>query len=152
MAHSSLAATPLSHNDIIGLTQLFQRAFHYHRYRVNRHQETNWKNFLREIRTVVGLGFTATLVEGDLVELYSSDLAAFLENQTFINSCSNHLSLAKAFANMVCLGSDFFRYLDYPEYYKDFLWSLRRCLLHITDEAGIKAPVKAENIINLIMG
>lgn len=151
MANSSLAATPLSHNDITALAQLFRRAFHYHRKHKGEFYDIRWQNFLKNLRTIVGLSYTVTLVQGDLLELYNSYLTTFLQNQSFTNSHSQHLKLAQSFTNMVSLGSDFFRSFGHPNYYSDFLVALRFCVIHIIEEINIKPPENAENVLKLIL-
>ncbi len=146
-----LAATPLSHNDIAGLAQLFEQAFRYYRRHKKQLKDNQWQIFLQDIRTIVGLSFTATLVCGDLVEMFDSFLSIFLQNQAFLNAHVKPKKLADAFANIVSLGSDFFRCLDHPRYYEDFLQTLRNCITHITDDIKVSIPSKSENVIALIL-
>ncbi len=150
MANRILAATPLSHNDIAALAKLFEQAFQYHWQ--NQSKESSFQIFVHNIRTLVGLSFTATLVEGDLLEFFNSYLRIFQRNQSFLRSDSRHARLASAIANMVCLGSDFFRCLDHPSYYKDFLQALRNCLKHMIEEIRIKPETNMKNVISLIFG
>ena len=150
MAQPILAATPLSHNDISGLAQLFEQGFHYHRKCQKQLKNTDWRSFLHNIRTLIGLSYTATLVDGELLEIFDSHLCVFLQYQSFLSKHSEHAKLAKAIADIVCLGSDFFRCLGHPRYYEDFLRSLRDCVTHITEEIGITPPLKAQGVIALI--
>ncbi len=152
MANHILAATPLLHNDIRALAQLFEQAFQYHRQYRNQSHERAFKTFVHNMRTLVGLSFTATLVEGDLLELFNPYLQIFQRNQAFLRSDARHARLASAIANMVCLGSDFFRCLDHPHYYKDFLQALRNCLKYMFEEIRIIPSANMKNIISLIFG
>jgi hypothetical protein len=114
----------------------------------NQTKENN--NFIRYVRTVIGLSFTAALVNGDLLSLFNRSLEYFLRHQYSPNSRIGSLKVGKATADIVTLGSDFFRLLNHPRYYEDFLQALRDSLGHIMGEMGIPVSADAEHVIELI--
>ena len=59
MAQNILSDAPLSHNDKLILADLFEVSFTYYR----DHQSPFVTDFIREIRTIAGLGFTAVLAD-----------------------------------------------------------------------------------------
>ena len=66
MAHYSLTARPFSNNDIASLAKIFEIPLQYYDQRTSPLEKDHFKN----IRTLIGLGFTAILVDGDLAFVY----------------------------------------------------------------------------------
>lgn len=150
MANPILAVTPLSCNDIRCLSQLFESSFDYHSRYSALLNNTCLRDYLEDIRTVVGLGFTATLVFDELVFEYRNYLNIFLRYQYFKARPSRHSQLALSIANMVNTGSDAFQWREHLPYYESFVAALKRCVYHIVEEIGIKPPDSAENVLKIL--
>jgi len=60
MANRILTGEPFSRNDVSKLAQLFEQSFDYY----ISHNTPFFSDYLNALRTVVGLGFTASLVDG----------------------------------------------------------------------------------------
>ena len=150
MAKVSLATTPLSHNDINCLAQLFTGAF----LSLNKNPlETSVmprKNFLRQVDTVVGLAFTATLADQEFLALFKPYLDDFLNYPPSSNEPKAHEKWGIAVADMISLGSDAFRMLKHPGYYRYFLKALQISLRYLWIELNIPLSHQMETLMKLI--
>src|SRR3990172_10985145 len=82
MAKPILATTPLSHNDIKSLAQLFSCAFpHLNEWDTLSKQPLMKRRFFQNVNTVVGLAFTAVSAEHDSLALFKPYLQDFLQYQ-----------------------------------------------------------------------
>lgn len=129
MARASIAAKPLSCNEISLLAQLFERSFDYHL----DHPSAFFTDYLQSLRTLAGLGFTAVLADGDLFSAYQISLNRFLESNhgDFKENPGNKTNIAQTSSQMVANAIICFMALGFPRYYEDFVTALRYCIAKI---------------------
>ncbi len=146
MANKIVPAQPFSSNDISSLTKTFQIAFHYYCH----HNSPFAQDYLKELSTLVGLGFTAVLVDGDCICAYDHYLKTFLAYRNFKAHPEALEILSSAVANMVSWAAQLFRLLDYPGYYDDFAASLEKTvggtISHLYGN-----PEETERLLNVIL-
>ena len=131
MAHDSLTARQFSRNDISNLAHIFETSFRYYL----EHNSPLQENYRRALKTVVGLGFTAILVDESLASIYWSRLETVVKHKNFTGSIITALALATA--EIVFEATYIFSILGYPSYYDDFISALKNILHHISiDLAG----------------
>ena len=151
MAKTILATTPLSYNEINSLAQLFACAF----LRLNEpgipseHVQQK-RHFFQQVHTVVGMAFTATLVEQDLLALFKPHLHHFLQHQVNDGNRYASVNAGIAMGDIISLGSDAFRTLEHPEYYSYFLNALRESLHYITTTINIPKSFHLNKIMALV--
>lgn len=116
MANKSVSALPLSRNDVSCLAQPFQLAFNY----FCTHNSPLYEDYVKRLGVVVGLGFTAVLVDGTFLQNYQLQLQIFLDHVDFKSHPQRTVALSLAMAEMVNLGAYLFRVLGYPGYYDYF--------------------------------
>jgi hypothetical protein len=146
MATKIVPVQPLSSNDISSLAQTFQVAFNY----FCQHSSPFAQDYLRNLSTLVGLGFTAALVDGDCVSAYDSDLKVFIAHRNF-KACPEIIAnLSLAIANMVSWATKLFGVLDYPRYYEDFALSVKNTVGgQISNLYG--NPKETERLLSIIL-
>ena len=141
MAKSILSGTPFSHNDKLILSDLFEVSFTYYR----DHQSPFVTDFIREIRTIAGLGLTAVLADDGYLYPYQSYFNDFIQgNQGDFREDAGHASLwGQRMAEMITISLGSFRRLDYPDYYHDFMEAIEKNLKNVRiDLAGKTAEGK----------
>ncbi len=148
MTNRSVAAAPLSHNDVVVLGKLFEISVNFFR----THQSPNAQDFILELRTIAGLGLTASLVDNGGLMPYQIYFNRFVhaEQGDFLKDQSHHTSLwGKTMANMVAISLDSFRRTNYPNYYADFRESIRKTIqnVRVTQEGG---DDNAKGILDLL--
>ena len=74
MAKGILAGEPLSRNDILKIVHIFEQSFDHYLNPDNPY----FSEYLQSLRTLVGLGFTAAVADGNLLYLYKVYLGKFL--------------------------------------------------------------------------
>ena len=122
MANRSLAAQPLLSNDIPFLVQLFEESFDYY----IAHDSPFFKEYLQALRTLAGLGFSASLVDRSLLCIYQIYLSSFMahgEGDFKANRGAKTL-IAQHTAEMVRAATISFHALHYPRYYNEFIEAL----------------------------
>lgn len=77
MANIRLTVQPLSRNDISIMTSLLEQSFDYY---LNLYSPF-FSDYLRALRTVVGLGFTAVLADRSLLSIYQWYLNHFMQQK-----------------------------------------------------------------------
>ena len=127
MANLSVSATRLSSKDISDLAQIIEINLQYY----CAYNSPMEKDYLRAIKTVIGLGFTAAMVDDSLVAIYHSRLNTFLNYGDFKQYQGSLKYLSTAIAEMVDLSVQLFRYIGYPDYYNDFVAAARKMLDNI---------------------
>ena len=129
MAKGILAGEPLLRNDLFVLAQKFEHSLDYY----TNHNSPFFSDYLRAVRTLVGLGFTAALSDRHLLYLYQPHLARFLaaEERDFKLSHESKKGVARAVAEMVYTASLCFYTLKFPQYYNDFIAVLRYILTQV---------------------
>jgi hypothetical protein len=138
MSNISLTTTPLSCNEISDLTYLFEQSFLFHYNNAVITTALTVQNYLKNIRTVVGLGFTATLVQNDLTLFMERLINKFIRYQNFYRYPEKIQTLASTLVSLISCSSDFFRDLGHPSYCDVFEQSLAQCIQHIIHEIGIQ--------------
>ena len=131
MAHRILAVEPLSRNDIPILAHLFEVSFDYY-------LGTNspfFIDYLKHLRMLAGLGFTAVLVDRDLLLTYQHYLDRFMvHNEGDFRASQNAKTLiAQSAAEMVVTAAISFSALNCPRYYQDFIVALHHTIATIPE-------------------
>ncbi len=139
MVPTSVAAAPPSRNgDIIRLAELFHISFEYYA----THESPLGDDFVRDVRTLVGLGFAACLADGSYIGCYQPYLTYFLNHDhgDFRKHSGALKPLSDAIAHMVLLAVSSFRILrdlNYPDYYQAFINVVKKTTNNIrTNMAG----------------
>ena len=151
MAKSILATTPLSYNEISSLAQLFSNTF----LRLNEldtlsTQVQQKRLFFQKAHTVVGLAFTAALVEQDSLALLNPHLKRFLRYRVNDRNRFASATAGIAMGDIISLGSDAFRTLEYPGYYGNFLQALQECLSYALTELHLPKSSHLDKVMTLI--
>lgn len=129
MAKSILTGEPFSRNDISKLAQLFEQSFDYY---VN-NQSPFFPDYLKALRTMIGLAFTAALTDRDLFFTYQHYLERFIAQDLgdFKINPGAKRGISQAVAEMVNTGAISFYALRFPRYYDDFRVALCYTLAQI---------------------
>ena len=131
MVHKSLAGVPLSSNDISSLTKLFTVGLGYYQ----DHCSPFEKDYLKKLSAIMGLGFTAILMDGDLLTIHQSHLMTFIRYLEDDDK-KNWSALAYPLANIIN-GAVFVFQFEKPAFYSIFQQIVKEVLTHITlQEAG----------------
>jgi hypothetical protein len=147
MANDSLSTTPFSHNDVLVLARLFEVSFDYYRH----HTSPNVSDFIGELRTLAGLGLTASLVDGGGLYPYQIHFDQFIRSNKgdFRGDPGTSALWGQLMAGMLTLGLDSFRRLGYPGYYADFIETIEKMLKNIRIDLAGKSE-EAQRIFNLL--
>ena len=135
MADPTLSARRFQHNDVLVLASIFEVSFDYYR----NHTSPNISDFISELRTLAGLGLTASLVDDGYLYPYQIHFDAFIRANKgdFSNDPGVPALWGQRMADMVTLGLDSFRRIGYPGYYIDFIETIEKILKNIRiDLAG----------------
>jgi hypothetical protein len=146
MANKIVPAQPLSSNDISSLTQTFQVAFNY----FCEHSSPFDQDYLKDLSTMVGLGFTAALADGDCISAYDNNLKIFIAHRNFKAHPEIIANLSLAIANMVSWATKLFRVLDYPRYYEDFALSVKNTVGGQISNL-YRNPKETERLLSIIL-
>ena len=146
MAKAILTAEPLSRNDIPIIAQIFQVNFDYYIH----HNTPFFRDYLKALKTVIGLGFTAVLVDEMLVCSYQIYLdpvmvhgkGDFKSNQEYKVMIAQHVS------EMVRISTISFQALRYPDYYENFLEALRYLITRLIEST--EEIAEAARILNYL--
>ena len=117
MAQNMLAGKPLSRNEICKLADILEEVF-----------DSYLKNplfiddYLKVLRTLIGLGFTAVLADRMLLPIYQHYLHAFMQQDAghFKENEGAKRYIAQCTSEMVGTALICFSALKYPGYYRDF--------------------------------
>lgn len=146
MGNKIVPALPFSHNDISSLAQTFKIAFNY----FCDHSSPFVTEYLRELNTLVGLGFTAALVDGDSISVFDNDLKIFLTYRNFKAHPEAIESLSSAVANLLCWSTQLFRILNYPRYYEEFAQAVKKTISG-TVSSLYGNPGESQRLLNMIL-
>lgn len=127
MAKPTIAALPLSSNDISSLAQIFHVVLQHYCTVVNPFE----KDYLSELSSLVGLGFTAILADGSLLCVYERYLQTFIRYRSFKEHPEHLQMFARAIAEIASGAVQIFRYLKYPSYYDEFIRLIHKTVDHI---------------------
>jgi hypothetical protein len=108
------------------------------------------EDYLREIKTIVGLGFTAVLVDSSFLTIYYNKFNSFIQYMDFKKHTGALSVLSLNIAEMVDLSSYVFRIIQYPGYYKDFSIALRKALTRMGSQLAGKSE-EAEKLLQIIL-
>ena len=141
MAHPSVSCRPFSDNDVLILANLFEISFSYYR----DHYSPQAIDFIREIRTIAGLGLTAVLSDNGYLYPYQTYFNEFIQgNKGDFREDTAAASLwGKRMAEMISISLGSFRRLNYPGYYAEFVEAIEKNLKNVRiDVAGKTAEGK----------
>jgi hypothetical protein len=141
MANESLAALPLSRNDVSSFANLINETLQT--YCAN--YSPLEREYLLALRTVVGLSFTAALVCESWISVCEPHLMAFLEHREYKRQAGASAHLSLAVAELVNDAAYLFRIIRFPRYYDDFLKALK----HIMRQMGLALREKSEEVDRL---
>jgi hypothetical protein len=146
MTNRSVAAAPLSHNDVVVLGKLFEISVNFFR----THQSPNAQDFILELRTIAGLGLTASLVDNGGLMPYQTYFNRFVSSEqgNFLKDRGDH-TWGQTMANMVAISLDSFRRLNYPGYYTEFRAAIKKSIDNVRVAAEGSAD-NAEKIMGLL--
>lgn len=141
MANRILTGEPFSRNDVSKLAQLFEQSFDYY----ISHNTPFFSDYLNALRTVVGLGFTASLVDRQLFCIYQHYLERFiaLNEGDFKRNPGSKRGLAQAVAEMTYTAALCFYALHFPRYYEEFITALHYTLVKIPSLSGRRDEAEA---------
>ncbi|KTD25156.1 hypothetical protein [Legionella maceachernii] len=148
MGNIRLTVHPLSRNDIAILANLFEASFDYYIH----HNSPFFIDYLRNLRTLIGLGYTAILADGALLSVYQRYLDNFIEQKigNFRERQQNKLLIALSTAEMIGSAVISFSALKFPQYYDDFIEALYYTIVRNPEIIDYKKD--AERIFNQLKG
>ena len=142
-----LSTLRLTRNDISHLAHIFEANFRH--FRANNNSPFVI-DYLNELKTLAGLGFTAILIDSSFITTYHEKFNNFLQNLDCKNSESSSQCLSSSLAEMIDLAAFVFRLIKYPRYYEDFANALRKALGRVgTMLSGENS--EAERLLQLIL-
>lgn len=146
MPWQSVAAAPLSDNNVVVLANLFQISIDF----FCTHQSPNAEDFIVELRTIAGLGLTASLVDNGGLMPYQTYFNRFVNAaQGDFLKAQGDCAWGQTMANMVAIGLASFRRANYPHYYGDFRESIKKAIQNIrVTQAG--GDDTARSILDLL--
>ena len=129
MAKASLTVQSLSRNDLAIIASLLEQSFDY--YLTN--NSPFFSDYLRSLRTLIGLGYTAALADRSLLSIYQVYLNNFIKHKEgdFREALGAKTSIAQSTAEMVGTAVISFNALRHPRYYGDFLQALKYILTRV---------------------
>jgi hypothetical protein len=129
MANSRVAVQSLSRNDLSLIASLLEESFDYY---LN-HNSPFFVDYLRALRTLVGLGYTAVLADNALLSIYQRHLDGFhgQQNGNFREREGAKTFIAKSVSEMISVAITSFSALEHPRYYHDFLQALHYSLFKV---------------------
>ncbi len=136
MANIRLTVQPLARNDIAILANLFEMSFDYY---IN-HNSPFFVDYLKNLRTLIGLGFAATLADKSLLSIYQYYLNNFMahEEGNFKTEEGAKRLIAQSSAEMIASSTISFSALDYPSYYEDFMKALHHTVAKVPEFTEMK--------------
>ena len=141
-----LSTLRLSRNDISSLAHIFD--VNFRRFCANNSPFAT--DYLSEIKTIVGLGFTAVLLDGSFIAIYHDKFNNFLRHLDFKKHENSLQFLSSNIAEMIDLATFAFRLIKYPSYYENFANALRKALGRVgTILSGENTEV--ERLLQLIL-
>lgn len=132
MANATIAALPLSDNDIYILGTIFHSVFKHFCDRVDPFEQ----EYVRDVSTLVGLGFTALLVDGGLLVTYESRLQTILRYRNFKKHPGYLHMFSRAIADIIAGAAYVFEFVKYPSYHDEFIRLIHKTVNNIRVSAG----------------
>lgn len=121
--------------DVVLLSEIFEEVFNY----FCTHSSPFADDYLREIKTIVGLGFTAVLVNEIYFMEYKNKMRTFLQYCDFRRYPECVKMLSTTIAEMIGLAFNVFYRIKYPPYYKNFLATLIKAINHVSIQLSDKS-------------
>ena len=118
MANATITAPPLSDNDIRILADIFHSVFKYF---CGNGFSPFEREYLRDVLTLVGLSFTALLVDGSLLVTYETRLQTIIRYREFKEHQEYLHMFSRAIAEIIAGGTFVFEFVKYPNYHEEFL-------------------------------
>lgn len=128
-------------DDVSRLADLFHVSFQYYATQLS----PLISDFIRDIRTIAGLGFTACLADETYAVCYQGYLDCFIQHDRgdFRQHRGALFLLSQTLANMVILAIDSFRTLPHCSYYPSFVEVVKKTIDNVrTGMAGKRAEAK----------
>ncbi len=132
MANVSLTSCLPLRNDIYQLAHIFETSFHYFLNNNSPFEE----DYLKGMKTIAGLGFTAVLVDDWMLPFYQKQLQIFLQYCDFKKNQGSLSLLSLSIAEMLDLASPAFRRIGSPRYYEDFTATAKKAIGHAASDVG----------------
>jgi hypothetical protein len=143
MVNASVNATTPSGNDIPSLAQIFAASLQYY----CKHNSPLVRGYIDKLNTIVGLGFTAVMVDGGLLSNYQPYLSTFLSNIRIKEKTGDIIHvLSLAVAKMVAWAVDSFRRIHHPDYYPSFVNAVKEAVMRV----GVHGAKKEKEAIRLL--
>lgn len=128
-----MATNRLTDNDIASLAQVFDIGLEYY----CEHTSPLEGEYIKKLSTIMGLGFTSILVDGDLLTIYKSRLQTFMNYRNFKEHPGHIHMLSRAIAEVISEAVYLFNLIKYPSYYGSFVTAVESVMNHvIVQEAG----------------
>ena len=125
MAEDSVLITQLlAKHEVCNLAQIIEANLKHYCI----HLDPLVQKYSRTLHTIAGLGFTAVLVNDDLVENYKLNLDTFFKYRAFQKNSDALPMLSMAMAEMISLARGSFLRLEHPNYQQDFIISVEEAL------------------------
>lgn len=147
MANNSLTTKLLPDNEIVNLAKIFEiPLLHYHK-----NESIFKKDHLKKLRTIVGLGFTAILVDGALISTYERYLRTFIACDQIKSTENTIYQLAYAAAQITAGASYAFKITKYLNYHKDFVIALKKVINHLSihKDGKNKEAIRLQAILDI---
>ena len=129
MATSSLSVRGFSSNDISELAHILE--INIQHYCIDAKNSLREKEYHKTLRTIVGLGYAAVLVDGCSICTYNRHLDIFLRYCEFKQHKIMLPSLSRSIAEMIVLASAAFAGAEHSGYYEDFVIAVKKAIDNI---------------------
>jgi hypothetical protein len=146
VTNSSLVPTRLSSNDIPSLAQIFAASLQAY----CKSFSPSEKDYIDNLKTIVGLGFTAIIIDGGLLSIYQPCLSTFLAHIGKKQTSDIH-NTSLAVARMIDSAVGSFRRIRYPDYYQSFVKAVKETLDR-TNLHGTGKGEEAERLLRILFG
>jgi hypothetical protein len=140
-----MAANSLTDNDITSLAQIFDTSLQYY----CKHISPLESEYVKKLSTIMGLGFTTVLVDGDLLVIYESRLQTFIRYRNFKTQSGCTEMLSRAIAEVISIAAGLFRLLGHQQYYDTFVATVENVATHVVVQESGKL-VEAKRLLQLL--
>lgn len=143
MSNEILTPKPLSHNQMAQLAEILEHNFQYHR----KQQTLFHHEFISTLKTVVGLGFTAIMVDCLYLPTHQPDFILFLDYFSADAKHDSILPVALAAAKIMDTAAHVFRSRDLSS---DHYNAFAKTLQHVVNSGLLDSDKKQEESQRLI--
>jgi len=128
-----MATNSLTDNDVLSLAEIFDFTLQYY----CTHSSSLEDEYFKKLSTIMGLGFTTILVDGDLLVIYERHLQTFIRSRNFKAYPGYSKVLSYAITEVINGAIPLFPLIDYPKYYDTFVAEVESATNHIiVQESG----------------